>query len=81
MHGANLGIRASAYLAACGFTPLRTAEDHAPVAAAARAGCSVLRASDIPVQTSARRQRARRSGSATCCGRWPLPQRKSGERG
>ncbi len=56
VHGANLGIRASAYLAAGGFTPLRTAEDHALVAAAARAGCSVLRASDIPVQTSARRQ-------------------------
>ena len=56
VHGANLGIRASAYLAAGGFTPLRTAEDHALVAAAARAGCSVLRASDITVQTSARRQ-------------------------
>ena len=56
VHGANLGIRASAYLAAGGFTPLRTAEDQALVAAAARAGCSVLRASDITVQTSARRQ-------------------------
>jgi glycosyltransferase involved in cell wall biosynthesis len=55
-HGANLGIRASAYLAAGGFTPLRTAEDHALVVAAARTGCSVLRASDTPVQTSARRQ-------------------------
>ncbi len=56
VHGANLGIRASAYLATGGFTPLRTAEDHALVAAAARAGCSVLRAGDITVQTSARRQ-------------------------
>jgi hypothetical protein len=56
VHGANLGIRASAYLAAGGFTALRTAEDHALVAAAARAGCPVLRASDIAVQTSARRQ-------------------------
>lgn len=56
VHGANLGIRASAYLAAGGFTPLRTAEDHALVVAAARTGCSVLRASDTPVQTSARRQ-------------------------
>lgn len=56
VHGANLGIRASAYLAAGGFRPLRTAEDHALVAAAAQAGCSVLRASDITVQTSARRQ-------------------------
>jgi glycosyltransferase involved in cell wall biosynthesis len=56
VHGANLGIRASAYLAAGGFTSLRTAEDHALVAAAARAGGSVLRASDITVQTSGRRQ-------------------------
>ena len=56
VHGANLGIRASAYLAAGGFRSLRTAEDHALVAAAARAGCSALRAGDIPVQTSARRQ-------------------------
>jgi len=48
------GIRASAYLATGGFTPLRTAEDHALVAAAARAGCSVPRAGDITVQTSAR---------------------------
>ncbi len=56
VHGANLGIRASAYLAAGGFPPLRTAEDHALVAAATRAGCPVLRAGEITVQTSARRQ-------------------------
>ena len=56
VHGANLGIRASAYLAAGGFTALRTAEDHALVTTAARAGCSVLRADDITVQTSARSQ-------------------------
>ena len=56
VHGANLGIRASAYLAAGGFRALRTAEDHALVAAAASAGCSVLQARDITVQTSARRQ-------------------------
>lgn len=55
VHGANLGIRASAYLTAGGFRPLRTAEDHALVAAATQAGCSVLQASDIAVETSARR--------------------------
>jgi glycosyltransferase involved in cell wall biosynthesis len=55
VHGANLGIRASAYLAAGGFRSLRTAEDHALVAAAAEAGCSVLSAGDVPVETSARR--------------------------
>lgn len=56
VHGANLGIRASAYLAAGGFPPLRTAEDHALLAAATEAGCLVLQASDISVETSARRQ-------------------------
>jgi hypothetical protein len=56
VHGANLGIRASAYRAAGGFRPLRTAEDHALLAAATEAGCSVLRASDITVETSARRR-------------------------
>jgi glycosyltransferase involved in cell wall biosynthesis len=55
VHGANLGIRASAYLAAGGFRPLRTAEDHALLAAATEAGCQVLRAGDITVETSARR--------------------------
>jgi glycosyltransferase involved in cell wall biosynthesis len=62
VHGANLGIRASAYLAAGGFRSLRTAEDHALVAAAASAGCPVLRAGDITVQTSARRQARAPSG-------------------
>jgi glycosyltransferase involved in cell wall biosynthesis len=55
VHGANLGIRASAYLTAGGFRPLRTAEDHALLAAVTQAGCAVLQASDITVQTSARR--------------------------
>src|SRR5690242_19249160 len=56
VHGANLGIRASAYRAAGGFPPLRTGEDHALLAAAAEAGRPVLQASDISVETSARRQ-------------------------
>jgi glycosyltransferase involved in cell wall biosynthesis len=55
VHGANLGIRASAYLAAGGFRSLPTAEDHALLAAATEVGCSVLQASDIAVETSARR--------------------------
>ena len=54
VHGANLGIRASAYLAAGGFSSLRTAEDHALLAAATGAGFSVLQASDITVETSGR---------------------------
>jgi glycosyltransferase involved in cell wall biosynthesis len=56
VHGANLGIRASAYLAAGGFRPLPTAEDHALLAAATEAGCPVVQAGDITVRTSGRRQ-------------------------
>jgi glycosyltransferase involved in cell wall biosynthesis len=55
VHGANQGIRASAYLAAGGFRPLRTAEDHALLAAATEAGCAVVQAGDITVETSGRR--------------------------
>ena len=55
VHGANLGIRASAYLAAGGFRPLRTAEDHALLASATQAGCPVVQAGDITVETSGRR--------------------------
>ncbi len=55
VHGANLGIRASAYVAAGGFSSLLTAEDHALVTAATKAGCQVRQASDITVRTSARR--------------------------
>ena len=55
VHGANLGIRASSYLAAGGFRPLPTAEDHALLAAATEAGGQVLQAGDLTVVTSARR--------------------------
>jgi hypothetical protein len=54
VHGAHLGIRASAYLAADGFRPLRTAEDKL-LAAATEAGCAVVQARDITVETSGRR--------------------------
>ena len=56
VHGANLGIRASAYLAAGGFPSLRTAEDHALLTAATEAGCTILPAVDLAVETSSRRQ-------------------------
>lgn len=55
VHGANLGIRASAYLAVGGFQSLRTAEDHALLRALSAAGITARRADDITVQTSARR--------------------------
>ena len=74
VHGANLGIRASAYLAAGGFRPLRTAEDHALLAAATEAGCPVVHASDISVRTSGRRQaRAPRGFSHLLRTLAPLP--------
>jgi hypothetical protein len=54
VHGANLGFSAQAYLAAGGFPPLRTAEDHALVSAMQAQGRRVLRTPDLRVVTSAR---------------------------
>jgi glycosyltransferase involved in cell wall biosynthesis len=56
VHGANLGVRASAYLQADGFPAVRTAEDHALVAALTASGSRVLRTRALPVLTSARRE-------------------------
>jgi glycosyltransferase involved in cell wall biosynthesis len=56
VHGANLGFSAAAYLAAGGFGPARTAEDHALVNALAASGRRVLRTSTVSVVTSARRR-------------------------
>jgi glycosyltransferase involved in cell wall biosynthesis len=56
VHGANLGVRASVYLAAGGFPPVNTGED---VALAARASAlvpgSTVRTTAIAVRTSGRR--------------------------
>lgn len=54
VHGANLSFSADAYLAAGGFAPLRTGEDHALIAALQGAGRRVRRAPDLQVVTSAR---------------------------
>jgi glycosyltransferase involved in cell wall biosynthesis len=54
VHGANLGFRATAYLAVGGFQPLCTAEDHALVNDMQAAGIRLLRTTRIPVVTSAR---------------------------
>jgi glycosyltransferase involved in cell wall biosynthesis len=54
VHGANLGFTARAYLAAGGFKPLPTAEDHDLVNSLVAAGVPVLRTARIPVVTSAR---------------------------
>jgi hypothetical protein len=56
VHGANLGFRASAYLAVGGFPAIPTGEDHGLVAALAESGSRVLRTRALPVVTSARRE-------------------------
>lgn len=55
VHGANLGVRGSAYLAVGGFPPLAVSEDVALVEALLAAGRAVLRTPASPVVTSARR--------------------------
>ncbi|MFE7751111.1 glycosyltransferase [Streptomyces sp. NPDC057428] len=54
VHGANLGVRADAYLRCGGYPALATGEDHALVAALLSSGHSVLRTRRFPVLTSAR---------------------------
>ncbi|MFK0173480.1 glycosyltransferase [Streptomyces sp. NPDC090306] len=54
VHGANLGVDASAYSAVGGFPPLPLGEDQALVAALRCHGHRVLRTADCPVVTSAR---------------------------
>jgi glycosyltransferase involved in cell wall biosynthesis len=55
VHGANLGVSAEAYLAAGGFPPLHTGEDHALTGRLTAAGRRILHATDVNVVTSARR--------------------------
>lgn len=55
VHGANLGFRASCYLAVGGFTGLATAEDHALMTALAASGSRILRTRALAVVTSGRR--------------------------
>ncbi|WP_436535302.1 glycosyltransferase [Actinoplanes sp. HUAS TT8] len=54
VHGANLGVRATAYLAAGGFPPIACDEDRALVAAVRATGGRVVADSRCPVRTSAR---------------------------
>ncbi len=68
VHGANLGVRASALQAVGGFMPLAAGEDVAVVealsaAAAAGHGDAVVRTGSIPVLTSARRVSDARCGA------------------
>ncbi len=54
VHGANLGVRASSYVAVGGVPARALAEDAGLVAALRSAGARVLPTADIPVLTSAR---------------------------
>lgn len=65
VHGANLGFSAAAYLAAGGFRPLPTAEDHALVNDLQAAEVRLLRTTRIAVVTSAR-TRARAPRGFSC---------------
>jgi glycosyltransferase involved in cell wall biosynthesis len=85
VHGANLGFTARAYLAAGGFKPLPTAEDHDLVNSLVAAGIPVLRTARIPVVTSARTHARAPSGFGWLLGTLaalgddaaPTPQEKS----
>ena len=55
VHGANLGVRADAYLAVGGFPDLAVGEDHALISALEAAHYRVRASTDTPVTTSARR--------------------------
>jgi glycosyltransferase involved in cell wall biosynthesis len=65
VHGANLGVRGSAYLRAGGFPPLTVSEDHGLVGGLLRSGASVLRTPASPVRTSSRRAARSRGGLGT----------------
>lgn len=54
VHGASLGVRASAYLAAGGFQPLPAHEDADLVHRLEAVGASIARVAHVPVMTSAR---------------------------
>ncbi|GHC85024.1 glycosyl transferase [Nocardiopsis terrae] len=73
VHGANLGVRASAYLACGGFPELARAEDHALVTALAAGGYRVSRPRDLRVVTSARRASRAAGGFGDCLSRISAP--------
>lgn len=62
IHGANLGVRAGAYLRAGGFAPLACSEDVALVAALQACGAHIAWSAAPRVTTSARRNAKARGG-------------------
>ncbi|GHB09531.1 MULTISPECIES: glycosyltransferase [Streptomyces] len=69
VHGANLGVRADAYLRCGGYPALATGEDRALVAALRTTGHRVLRTRRFPVLTSARLSARARDGYGDHLGR------------
>lgn len=65
VHGANLGVRGSAYTRVGGFPPLSVSEDHGLVDALVLGGAGVLRSPLSPVLTSSRRVARSRGGLGT----------------
>ncbi|GGU51567.1 hypothetical protein GCM10010289_84950 [Streptomyces violascens] len=65
VHGANLGVRASAYLSVGGFPPLVVGEDVALVQALERHGHRILPTDTCPVETSSRLHPEPQAASAT----------------
>lgn len=55
VHGANLGIRASVYVAAGGFDPVAEHEDNLLIARLRAAGAAVVASDEVEVHTSGRR--------------------------
>ncbi|MFB4419834.1 glycosyltransferase family 2 protein [Streptomyces sp. QL37] len=76
VHGANLGVRADAYLRCGGYPALATGEDHALVAALNASGHRVLRTRRFPVLTSARLNARARGGYGDHLGRLAEPVRQ-----
>ncbi|MEV6262720.1 glycosyltransferase family 2 protein [Streptomyces sp. NPDC051784] len=62
VHGANLGVRADAYLRCGGYPPLESGEDRALVSALESSGSRLLRTAGCPVLTSARLTARARGG-------------------
>lgn len=72
IHGANLGVRLDAYVAAGGFPSLACGEDRALVAALRAVGTTIAYTTAGPVTTSARVEGRARGGFADTLTAWAL---------
>lgn len=72
IHGANLGVRLDAYVAAGGFPSLACGEDRALVAALRAVGTTIAYTTAAPVTTSARVRGRARGGFADTLTAWAM---------